>query len=135
MIRKIRYIDGGDDKDFELTKLDLFKEDDAYFFAATYRLEDDFGIKEIHFPKILAPISSGYISVTDVGHDFATVDLGGDVRTYAYCGGKHNVIFTETVIEEKVHEMTMDEIEKKLGYKVKIVKKFFQQRSQGQMAS
>lgn len=103
--------------------MDLFKEGGAYFFAATYHLEDDFGIKEIHFPKILAPISSGYISVTDVGHDFAMVDLGGDVRTCADCGGKHNTIFTETVIEEKTHEMTMDEIEKKLGYKVKIVNK------------
>lgn len=128
MIQKFRYIDGEDDKDFELTKLDLFKEDDTYFFAATYRLEDDFGIKEIHFPRIVAPISTSYIAITAGnygrdGDDFAMVDLGGDVRTYAYCGGKHNVIFTETVIEEKVHEMTMDELEKKLGYKVKIVNK------------
>lgn len=122
MIQKIRYRNC-EDGEFYLTKLDLFKDDDTYFFSATYRLEDDFGIKEINFPKILAPISSSRISITDVGHDFAMVDLGGDVRTYAYRGGEHNAIFTETVIEEKIHEMTMDELEKKLGYKVKIVNK------------
>jgi hypothetical protein len=123
LIQKFRYRNG-EDEEFYLTKLELFKdEDDEYFFSATYHLEDDFGIKEIHFPKILAPISQTYIEVTDAGRDWAEVDLGGDVKTYAYCGGEHNAIFTETVIEEKVHEMTMDELEKKLGYKVKIVNK------------
>lgn len=128
MIQKVTYRNGDRGQEFELIDLTLFKEDDTYFFAATYRLEDDFGIREIHFPRIVAPISTSYIAITSGnygrdGADYAMVNLGNDVNTYAYCGGKHNVIFTETVIEEKVHEMTMDELEKKLGYKVKIVNK------------
>ena len=54
--------------------------------------------------------------------DDCTIDMG-----FGPCmvtkGGRANVYFTETVIEEKTHEMTLDEIEKKLGYKVKIVNK------------
>lgn len=129
MIQKIVYRDGESEKSFELTDLKLFKEDDTYFFDATYRLEDDFGIKEIHFPKIIAPISTDYLAITHGNYgrspedDYAVVNLGNDVVTFAHCGGKHNAIFTETVIEEKTHEMTLDEIEKKLGYKVKIVNK------------
>ena len=36
---------------------------------------------------------------------------------------KINAYYKETVIKEKTHELTIEEIEKKLGYKVKIVSK------------
>lgn len=48
-------------------------------------------------------IGFGYLPL-----DFATVD-GADI------------MFKDTILEEKYTEMTMDEIEKQLGYKVKIV--------------
>ena len=129
MLQQFMYCAGEGRKKFSLTDLKLFKEGNTYFFAATYRLEDDFGIKEIHFPKIVAPISNSYVAVThynygrDVGEDYALIQLGDNIHTHAFCGGEHHAIFTETVIEEKTHEMTLDEIEKKLGYKVKIINK------------
>lgn len=126
MMQKIRYRDGEDGQKVELVDLKLFRDEFFYYFSAKYRLEDRFGIREIHFPKILAPISIDYVAITGGIYtpcsEVATVDLG-QVETYAYPGGEHNAIFAETVIEEKTHEMTLDEIEKKLGYKVKIVNK------------
>lgn len=49
------------------------------------------------------------------------INLGfGDLKGFAYDSDK---LVTEVLIKERVEEMTIEEIEKKLGYKVKIVNK------------
>jgi hypothetical protein len=51
------------------------------------------------------------------------VDIGFGYMPLVYEDPRNKIFYTETVIEEKTHEMTLDEIEEKLGYKVKIVSK------------
>ena len=43
-------------------------------------------------------------------------DDGADIK-------HNNVVFLDVITKKKVHEMTLEEIEKKLGYSVKIVTK------------
>lgn len=49
------------------------------------------------------------------------INLGfGDLKGFAYDSDK---LVTEVLIKERIEEMTIEEIERKLGYKVKIVNK------------
>lgn len=115
-------------EDYELVDLQLYKEEVAknavcYYLSAIYRYENDSGVYEVHIPKIelpirdvamRTPIHSKYIY-----YENPTIDIGfGDMRMFPDAEG--GMIY-ERLIEEKIHDMTLDEIEKKLGYKVRVV--------------
>lgn len=100
----------------------LIKEGGKYYLDCTFIAEDDGRIIKAHMPRVYLPINS----------IFAPADWSSEVNigygpTVAYPDGDENLNFipayTETVLEEKVQEMTLAEVEKKLGYKVKIVNK------------
>ena len=113
----------------ELTKLELYQEDDSYYLRAEYEVEDDYRLQKYIIPKLWLPISGNPV----IKHDHyrmsygdliknnreITIDLGfgdltvlkGDDRYYYKC---------ET-LKEYPQKMTLDEIEKKLGYKVELV--------------
>ena len=107
-------------KDLQLHK----KEDEKcveYYLSAVYHDENDAGIWEIIIPHIVLPLYSDHISVS---HNPClwkenTVDLGfGDLPMLLDENGH---MYYQKLIKEKIHDLTLSEIEKKLGYKVRIV--------------
>lgn len=115
----------------ELKSFDMYQEDGRYYFKAVYRSENEHNIRETIFPKIPIHIRKDTFVISSPETLFydnrrfvdlaPSVDLGfGPIRLDQDKEGNHYYV---KVIEEKVHELTMDEIEKKLGYKVKIVNK------------
>ena len=117
-------------EDIELTNLILDHDDTGYFLSATYRLESESDVRELNIPRIRLPIKSNDLTIKDTrglscwNDRYMVADLGfGYLTMGCLKTDDHDVYFTETVIEEKTHEMTLDDIEKKLGYKVKIINK------------
>jgi hypothetical protein len=111
----------------KLTYLTLNEDECGYYLSAQYRVEDNHSIRELEIPKIRLGIRPDSVAIRQEGdgpYMRTSVNLG-----FGYCwmdlveNDLGKVYFTEKVIEENTHEMTLDEIEKKLGYKVKIVNK------------
>ena len=120
----------GNCKEVKLTKFALEQDERGYYLAATYRVEDDHAIREIDIPKIRLSLDKKRFSIK-LEHDpyachrvgyvnlgFGELPLDWDVTSdgQAY-------LYTDKILEEKYTEMTLDEIEKKLGHKIKIVNK------------
>lgn len=109
---------------YKLKDLQLYKEEDGYYLAAIYHHENDKGIYEVTIPKIhlfimKEPIMKIPLQRYGRYEEAPTIDLGfGDCDI---CKDKNDHLFTEKLIEEKVHDLTLSEIEKKLGYKVRVV--------------
>ena len=130
-MKRLNYFETGD-RSVELTDLQLYHADvDGYCLSAKYRVEDEHSIKEVYIPKIRLGVRSNWVMVNylnsifdscDVDHSRYTADLGfGTCQMLPEKINGYNVCFTETTIKEKHHEMTIAEIEEKLGYKIKIV--------------
>ena len=119
---------GNDDK-VELTGLTLNKDENNYYLSAKFRVEDAHSIRRLDIPKIRLNIRPNNVSLIAEGNNCrrrseAYINLGfGNLPLECYEVDGVNVMYTEKILEEKYTEMTMDEIEKKLGYKVKIVNK------------
>lgn len=106
-----------------LTELTLHKDSEGYYLSAKYMVEDKHSIRELDLPRIRLKVVPGHVSIKQVNeglHGYVEADLGFGYLPLAP-SGRANAYYTETVLEEKTHEMTLEEIEKKLGYKVKIV--------------
>ena len=113
----------------KLTELDLYTNGTGgYFLSAKYMVEDKHSVRELHIPRIQLPISPSRVIIdTNIGDGAMLehhIDMGfGRLPLQeTYRGGRH-VLYTEKILEEKCTEMTLDEIENALGYKVKIVNK------------
>ena len=76
--------------------------DSNWYMRLIYGYEDEKGKHEVVFPKVKLPVS------TD----------GAVIR-----GVKDAACAFDIVTDPAVHELTVEEIEKRLGYKVKIVSK------------
>lgn len=116
-------------KNYKLVDLQLHKEEKDnsvfYYLSATYQYENDRGVYEATIPKIHLPIAyhGEPIMRTSVSrypyHEDNTIDIGfGEV---AILKDDTGAMFYERLIKEKIYDMTIDEIEKKLGYKVRVV--------------
>ena len=108
-----------------LKDLQLYKENNKYYLSALLDQETKNGYYEVSVPRIRLPISFDcHINCeTDtyfgVPHHTVTIDLGfGDLYVEPF--DDDNNYYTEKCLEEKVHEMTLAEIEKELGYKIKL---------------
>lgn len=95
-----------------------------YFAKVVYEHEDEKGVWETTYPKIVIPIEQ--YDMPKMNHcfgdiplfDFRTVDLGfGDLPVIA---NEDNIYAVSKLVKPKIHEMTIAEIEKKLGYKIRI---------------
>lgn len=109
-------------------KLHKDRNDKQYYLSLEYEYENDRGKYLIEIPRIDICCEDDSL---ELEHDYFTR------RTHATIGHLQNIclrrvrdndsdIYREydhkiSTLEEKTHEMTLDEIEKKLGYKVKIV--------------
>ena len=107
-----------------LKDLQLHKDKDGdYYLSAVYITEDKRGIYETTIPHICLPLTNHAVINIPCGDIYfkptPTVDIGlGELFMDQDENGHYHVVRT---IEEKVHNMTLSEIEKKLGYKVRVV--------------
>ena len=116
----------------------LYEKRGKFYIDVTYFRETDAEVQEIHIPKLYIPLvnsSGGLYIYTDWMDDY----IGASTRKTVYClnhfypeCGEHGLRICENddgapytirVIEKKTQEMTIEEIEKKLGYKIKVVAK------------
>ena len=110
----------------KLKDLELFWDPDRkeYYLKAKYEVEDDYRITEHIFPHIVFPITDEFVAE---GSDVIHCGYGAMRRRSGkvYIPGTDGKTIESShiirIIEEKPQEMTVEEIEKKLGYKIKIV--------------
>lgn len=112
---------------YKLENLQLYSEEGSWFLKAIYLYENDCGIYEVVVPKIhliirKEPIfSRGLCNYHSWIKKPDTIDLGfGDC---IMCEDADGAIYYQKLIKEKIHDMTLDEIEKKLGFKVRVISK------------
>lgn len=111
------------DVEIKLEKVEFVKDNqfgsDEYYLDVTYTATSKLRKMEYNFPRVKLPFSN-YFSrdMNDYGED--TVNFGfGDL---VMCTDeKYPYKYTTKIVEEYEQEMTLEEIEKALGYKVKIV--------------
>lgn len=113
-----------------LTLAELYKEKDKYgaehlYMKAVYEKENKYGKYEVTFPRINMNFPLNCIPVMEQGIS----TLAGDI--YINTGENHyrlepvegDICYTEKVLEEYPQKMTLEEIERKLGYKIEVVSK------------
>lgn len=131
----------------------LYRDEGSYYLNIRYEVEDDNNIREFHIPRVRIPLENApLITITPepLEYDFKTfmydnkkiispmcsdafyLDLKNSIlpcmpSTATFTGMKplENVCYASRIIKDKTApvEMTMDEIEKQLGHKVKIINK------------
>jgi hypothetical protein len=106
-------------KNCKLANVELVKEGKCYYLTPTYRIEDDSKIVEETLYKIPLPLNNFSIITREYDDSGCHVDIGyGPIYIPSSRG---DILSSSKVLEEKVQELTVEEIEKRLGYKVKIV--------------
>jgi hypothetical protein len=121
------YYGDGRCKENKVENLELHKDEYGYYLSIKFLVENDHSIREVVVPKIRLPIATHNITLTRefdhfINHEFARIDLGfGELNLDHEVVDGMDILFKETVLKEKYTEMTIEDIEKKLGYKVKIV--------------
>lgn len=114
-----------------------YREDGKYYLKLVYEYESDNGIHQLIYPKVVFPFpqnwtpcieaeySLGSQSISLHPYDMCTALLG-DVTVPKSDGvtiTTTDVAVTDVLVKPKIHKMTIEEIEKELGYKVEIVSK------------
>ena len=107
-----------------------------WFLKLVYTYDDDKGKHELIYPKVELPFSMLGIPylVSNSNGDFINMINSYTFGEDAYCHVREGVvkdpltgkeigttIMADILIKPKIHEMTLEEVEEKLGYKVKIV--------------
>ena len=112
-------------------EFELYKEDGKYYLRVDFDYEDERGFYKGHADKIkfdmlLTGIECNqYGSAKYVKAEFC-VPTYEDYTTkclFDVLAGSNENFFTVELVKEKVHEITVEEIEKKLGHKIKIISK------------
>lgn len=111
-----------------LKNAELYKEGNRYYLHVTYQFENDKEIYELDIPKIVLPFAEDCVMMEcSVDHPYTpTVELGFGELVMDAVPDEENPFgkyFTRKIIETKERTMTVAEIEKALGYKVKIISK------------
>ena len=124
------YIKNTIDEKITNQNFELYKEGDQYFLRMDFEYENDHGFYRGHVDKIKFDLHLNCVEYTDFGKNKSAI-----AKIYIPSGGYINPInfdifpdsnghfLTVNCIKEKVQEMTVEEIEKKLGHKIKIVSK------------
>lgn len=114
----------------ELKKANIYEENGSYYMKLVYEYETESGFYRRTYPKVSFPVTLLRLPYT-LSASYLTppyISLDDDLTiltTDCIVSGKEfkRVNFVDELIKTKVHEMTLEEIEKKLGYSVKIVSK------------
>ena len=111
-------------------------ENGTWYMGLKYEYEDESGIHERYYPKVEFPFFCGKLpdeefSSDRFGRDELTISLfffflavfRGNFCSHHSGQLMRDVCVIDNLIKPAVHEMTIDEIEKELGYKIKIINK------------
>lgn len=111
-------------------------ENGTWYMELQYEYEDESGVHRRYYPKVEFPFFCGKLppeefSSDRYGRDELTISLfTNEVAVFRgnfwnnHSGQlMHDVCVVDNLVKPVVHEMTIEEIEKKLGYKIKIVNK------------
>lgn len=121
------------DKKHTLKEVKLYEENGLYYLRIKYILEDDHRIEELDIPKAVIQLDSRYTPCINYVSDergpsyipYERCSLETGIMSLELRPGEtseaNHVFYTCKTIKEKPQELTLSEIEKKLGYKVKIV--------------
>ena len=122
----------------ELYNITPFKENECWYLKLIYKYEDEDGNKHtVVIPKVLIPFSQQDLPVIRSSPSYNEyllerpyIDCRDSMMLYkSTCdlaserGVKESAYYFNIITEYATKEMTLDEIEKELGYKVKIVSK------------
>ena len=96
----------------------IYYENGNPFMKLVYTYDDEDGGHEITFPKVEFPFPTQSIpSINHHGPFNATINLSSAKNLFC----KDEVYYIDKLVNPKPREMTLEEIEKSLGYPVKIV--------------
>lgn len=113
-------------------------ENGTWYMGLRYRYEDESGIHERYYPKVEFPFFCGKLppeefSSDRFGRDELTISLftnevavfRGNFLNPVTGRMTHDVCIIDNLVKPAApaHEMTIEEIEKELGYKIKIINK------------
>lgn len=113
-------------------RAEFYEENNNFYLDITYILESNKYIERLRMRKVRVPIEkfidllSGSQYNENGGGPFIVLDDGNvemQLEAYTVPDKDGDIYFEDTVLEEKPTELTVEEIEKKLGYKIKIVSK------------
>lgn len=118
-----------------LKKADIFREGDMWFMRLEYEYEDNRGKHLVTLPKVDFPCSLWYAPSVDFCNcmvtfgleESASIEISESLNLHKgnvidpLTNKTINAFCTDIIMEPKIHDLTLDEIEKKLGYKVRIV--------------
>ena len=129
-------------KNEKLTDIEVARDEmGTPYLILTYTYEDDKGLHSVIFPEVHLPFPITRIPDTDMtvrhyGNCYGSAWITCDDQMIIYKGtasfmverdGKKeevkckDVYYADCVIKPAIHEMTLKEVEEKLGYKIKIV--------------
>jgi hypothetical protein len=111
-----------DCKHVDLIGLDLGEDGLGYYLSPRYKVEKDHEFLEVYIPKARLNLNRHRLEIYhDAKSNNPACNIGlGTMVLYADDDG---FTYYEAITEHKPKEMTLEEIEKKLGHKVKIVSK------------
>lgn len=127
--------------DTNLYNIIPFKEDDRWYLKLIYKYEDKKGKHTVVIPKAAIPFEQlnlpiiktlypSYSSYNKCFLDPPYIDCNYSMELYdSFCdlaierGVKEPACYFDIITEYATKEMTIEEIEKELGYKVKIISK------------
>ena len=125
-----------DKNNVELSDIIPFKENGNWYLKLIYKYEDEKGKHTVAIPKAAIPFGQRYIPRIDVppscrwSSENPYIECSDSMLLYDSTfelaterGVKNKGFYFDVITEYAVKEMTLDEIEKELGYKVKIVNK------------
>jgi hypothetical protein len=101
-----------------LSNLKVHKDEKGFYLSAEYTYDDKYSTRKLSIPKIRLNdvLQEPCFHATS---DVTYIDIGfGECRLEPDSNGR---CYTMTTLKEKPQEITLSEIEKRLGYKVKIV--------------
>lgn len=124
-------------KDVQLKNVKPYQDEYGHWFLKlVYTYDDDKGKHELIYPKVELPFDMCRIPYifNNSAEDFICMLNSHTFGYEAYCHMHEGAIkdprtgeelpkctVADILVEPKVHEMTLEEVETKLGYKVKIV--------------
>lgn len=122
-----------ENKNVKLIDKQVYEEDGLLYLSLTYEFENIEGNNEgkynLYIPKIALDIKTNDLPIIN---NYSYHSINNERYIYDFQAGKHNYIlkpedskeeFHTFKIETKEKNMTVEEIEKELGYKVQIVGK------------
>ena len=112
-------------------EFELYKEDGEYYLRVDFDYENECGFykgraDKIRFDMLLTGIEyNQYGSSKNAKAEFCVPTYEGYTTKCLFdiLTNSNNNLFTIELVKEKVREMTVEEIEKKFGHKIKIVSK------------